>query len=69
MPESPQSLGDLSWLVARKCNGGHCVMVAAQDDQIVIGSSKHRDGPIISYSREEWAAFVEGIRQGDFDDL
>ncbi len=36
---------------------------------IVIGDSKNPDGPMLSYSRSEWVAFVEGIRQGDFDDL
>jgi hypothetical protein len=43
--------------------------VAAHGDEIVIGSSKHLDGPVIAYTRDEWAAFVEGVRQGDFDDL
>jgi predicted secreted Zn-dependent protease len=69
MLHMPKSLGELSWRVARKCDGGACVRVAARDDEIVIGSSKHLDGPVIAYSREEWAAFVEGIRQGDFDDM
>ncbi len=69
MLHMPQSLGELSWHVARKCNGGECVRVAAHGDEVVIGSSKHLDGPVIVYSREEWAAFVEGIRQGDFDGL
>jgi hypothetical protein len=65
----PESLGELSWRVAQKCNGGECVRVAAHGDTIVIGSSKHRDGPVIAYSRDEWTAFVQGIREGDFDDL
>ncbi len=69
MLHMPQTLGELSWRVARKCSGGECVRVAARGDEIVIGSSKHLDGPVIAYSRDEWAAFVEGIRQGDFDDL
>ena len=69
MLHMPQSLGELSWRVARKCNGGACVRVAAHGDEIVIGSSKHPDEPVIAYSRDEWAAFVEGVRQGDFDDL
>jgi len=64
-----QSLGEVSWHVARKCNGGECVRVAAHGEEIVIGSSKHLDGPVISYTRAEWDTFVEGIRQGDFDDL
>jgi predicted secreted Zn-dependent protease len=69
MLHMPQSLGELSWRVARKCNGGHCVRVAAHGDDIVIGSSKQLDGPVIAYSRDEWTAFLEGVRQGDFDDL
>lgn len=69
MLHMPESLGELSWRVARKCDGGACVRVAAHGDKIVIGSSKHLDGPVIAYSRDEWAAFVQGIREGDFDDL
>jgi predicted secreted Zn-dependent protease len=69
MLRMPQSLGELSWRVAQKCSGGACVRVAAHGDEILIGSSKHLDGPVIVYSRDEWAAFVEGIREGDFDDL
>jgi len=69
MLHMPQSLGELSWRVARKCNGGQCVRVAAHGDEIVIGSSKHLDGPVVTYSRDEWATFLEGVRQGDFDDI
>ena len=69
MLHMPESLGELSWRVARKCNGGECVRVAAHGDTIVIGSSEHLDGPVIAYSRDEWTAFVQGVRDGDFDDL
>ena len=65
----PPTIGALSWLVARNCDGGNCIRVAPNADMIVIGDSKNPDGPSLSYSRAEWAAFVEGIRQGDFDDL
>jgi hypothetical protein len=65
----PNSLGDLSWLVARKCSGGSCVRVAKNKDAIVIGDSKSPQGPILTYSRREWIAFVEGVHRGDFDDL
>jgi hypothetical protein len=69
MLHMPQGLGELSWRVARKCNGGHCVRVAAHGDKIIIGSSRHLDGPVITYSCDEWTTFLEGVRQGDFDDL
>jgi predicted secreted Zn-dependent protease len=65
----PSSLGKLSWRVARQCNGGSCVQVAASGDMIVIGDSKFPDGPVLAYSHSEWSTFVEGVRQGDFDDL
>jgi hypothetical protein len=65
----PPSLGDLSWRIARRCNAGNCVRVAASGDVIVIGDSKSPDGPILTYSQSEWITFVEGIRHGDFDDL
>ncbi len=65
----PATLGQLSWRVARRCNGGACVRVASNGDLIVIGDSKNPDGPVLAYSGSEWRAFVEGVRQGDFDDL
>lgn len=36
---------------------------------ILIGDTKNPDGPVLSYTRAEWVTFVNGIRQGDFDDL
>lgn len=69
MPAIPESLGGISWRVARRCNGGECVRIAVNGDAIVLGDTKRPDGPVMFYSRAEWAAFVEGIRQGDFDDL
>jgi len=65
----PATLGELSWRVARQCNGGACIRVASAGDTVVIGDSKNPHGPVLAYSRAEWSAFVEGIRQGDFDDI
>ena len=66
---TPPPLGGLAWRVARGCDANSCVRVAAHDETIVIGDTKHPHGPVLSYDRAEWAAFVEGIRQGEFDDL
>jgi hypothetical protein len=38
-------------------------------DMVVIGDSKSPDGPVLAYGRSECSAFVEGIRQRDFEDL
>lgn len=66
---NPVTAGELAWRVARKCNGGACVRVAAAGDMVVIGDTKDPDGPVLSYSVAEFRTFVEGVRQGDFDDL
>ena len=68
MPSESESMKQLSWRTAYQCNGGACIRVAADGDAVMIGSSQP-NGPVLSYSRAEWTAFVEGIRQGDFDDL
>lgn len=65
----PATLGELNWRVALTCNGGECVQVAPQGSRIIIGDSKNPGGPVLAYSRTEWNAFVDGIRQGDFDGL
>jgi hypothetical protein len=65
----PPRLGDINWHVAIACNGGECIRVAPQGNQIIIGDSKKPHGPVLTYSRTEWHTFVEGIRQGDFDGL
>jgi len=64
----PPTLGNFSWHMARECDGANCIYVAPSEGPIVIGDSKNSDGPMLFYSRADWATFVEGIRQGDFDD-
>ena len=65
----PAAHSALAWRVARGCNGGECVRVAATDGTVLIGDTKDPQGPVLSYTAAEWRAFVEGIRQGDFDGL
>ncbi|MGH3396264.1 MAG: DUF397 domain-containing protein [Streptosporangiaceae bacterium] len=68
-PFMPARPDDLSWRIARLCNAGSCVRVAASGDTILIGDSKSPDGPVLAYTQSEWLTFVEGVKQGDFDNL
>lgn len=52
-----------------RCSAGDCVEVAAEPQSIMIRGSKDVDGPVVVVSRTEWAAFVAGVKAGDFDDL
>jgi hypothetical protein len=69
MPDNSGFQEKLSWRVARLCNGGHCVRIAATGDVILVADSKDPEGPALSYSRAEFLAFANGIKRGDFDDL
>ena len=66
--QSPRPVtGD--WRVATSCAGGNCVQVAAIGDEIAVRDSKNPDGPVLMYSVEEWQAFLDGAKKGDFDSL
>jgi Domain of unknown function (DUF397) len=49
---------------------GHCVEVATSPDQrIRVRDSKDPDGPVLRFTQSEWEAFLEGVRNGEFDGL
>jgi len=66
-------LGDsaLSWRKSSASNpSGNCVELAElAGGDIAMRNSRHPAGPMIVYSRAEMAAFICGIRSGEFDDL
>jgi hypothetical protein len=65
----PEDREKSAWRVSRLCHTGNCVRVAVSGNNIVLGDSKLPDGPVLSYTRDEWVAFVEGVKLGDFDNL
>ena len=58
-----------SWRTATMSGGGNCVQVKSQDDMIIVRNSRLADGPFLSYTRDEWVAFLDGAKKGEFDDL
>jgi metallophosphoesterase superfamily enzyme len=67
--ESSPGLADTLWRTAVKSGGGNCIQVARRQDVIMIGDSKHPSGPVLSYTLQEWDAFLDGAKKGEFDDL
>lgn len=50
------------------CGGGSCVEVAPlENGDIAVRDSKDTRRPELVYTPEEWAAFVQGVRAGEFD--
>jgi hypothetical protein len=47
---------------------GQCVEVATfPDGGRAVRDSKDPDGPVLTFSRAEWTAFVDGAKLGEFD--
>lgn len=64
-------LGSVSWRKSRASGpDGQCVEVAElPDGQIAVRNSRYPDGPALVYTSAEIAAFLTGVRNGEFDDL
>ena len=54
------------WIRSSRCEGGACLEVAA-GGAVHVRDSKHPDGPVLTFSHAEWAAFLAGVQAGEFD--
>ena len=50
-------------------NDGACVETAKDGGHMLMRDSKDPDGPRLSFLPGEWDAFLDGIRNGEFDHL
>lgn len=58
----------LGWFTSSYSSGnGNCVQVAFQDDVTYVRDSKDPHGSVLAFTRDEWDAFVNGARDGEFD--
>jgi hypothetical protein len=58
------------WIKASESNGSggnNCVEVAFLDDATLVRDSKDRDGPVLTFTRDEFDAWVDGAKKGEFD--
>jgi Domain of unknown function (DUF397) len=58
--------GNVAWRISSKCDGGTCVGVARLDEFVVVGNTAHPEGPIYKFTREEWGAFLRGVKFTNF---
>ncbi len=60
----------VTWQTSSFSNGagGMCVQAGMHDGGVVVRDAKNLDGLVLSFSRAEWAAFVDGVENGDSGD-
>lgn len=62
---------DLSHAVWRKSSisggNGQCVEVAITDTVVGVRDTKNREGGTLVFRHDEWRAFLQGVRNGEFD--
>lgn len=58
-----------NWVKSKRSGGNSdmCVEVAFTPEAIGVRDSKNTNGPILTFTRDEWNAFVAGVKAGEFD--
>jgi hypothetical protein len=69
MSNSPVASGDFDWRISSLCDSGACVGVARQGESVLVGNTSDAEVPVSRFTRQEWRAFVAGVKLGEFDDL
>lgn len=65
MPYSEQTA--ITWRKSTASgHNGNCVEIAAVGDSIVIRNSRSPFGSVLSFTRQEWGAFLKAVNNGDF---
>ena len=68
---SATELPGITWRKSRHSNpSGNCVELAALPaGEIAVRNSRYPAGPALIYTRAELVAFIQGAKDGEFDDL
>jgi hypothetical protein len=48
-------------------SGDNCVEVAFAADAVAVRDTKDRQAAMLLFTGDEWKAFIEGVKAGEFD--
>jgi hypothetical protein len=48
------------------CSGSNCVETVFDGTDVLVRDSKDPDGPVLAFTADEWEAFLEGVKAGEF---
>ena len=57
------------WLKSSTCADNTCVEVGACScgDEVLVRDGKDPGGPVLTFTRHEWSAFLTGVKGEEFD--
>lgn len=59
---------NVSWKKSSFSQGNsNCVQIARIDSSIIVGDTKDQQGVVLSFTQQEWKAFVAGVKNGEFE--
>lgn len=59
-----------AWIKARMSDTGtSCVEQRRHDGMIEVRDTKDRSGPVLGFTKAEFAAWLDGAKRGEFDHL
>jgi len=61
-----RSTKKLEWRTANSCASGTCIQVAKHGDRYLIRDSKNLGNRPLSFSADEWDAFVQAVKKDEF---
>jgi Domain of unknown function (DUF397) len=64
---SDEGAAETSWRRSTRSNTGTCVEVRFSEGSVHVRNSRHRDGPVLTFTFAEWESFLAGARAGEFD--
>lgn len=63
-------LADVPWRTSSRSQTSNCVEVAplrTGPAAVALRDSKDRGGPVLLFDQAQWAGFIAGTRNGEFD--
>jgi len=58
---------EMDWRKASASLANSACVEVALGDPVLVRHSKDPGGPVLAFSRAEWAAFLDGVGRGEFD--
>ncbi|HCT78704.1 MAG TPA: DUF397 domain-containing protein [Micromonosporaceae bacterium] len=58
----------IDWAKAQSCGGSNgCVEVALHEGRVLVRDSEDPDGAVLAFQVKQWASFIVGAKNGEFD--